>query len=164
MRPLSAPVHAKASSRALPRPTGLGMALTGSFATLSCAAMLALPASAAATQSAGSAGQIAAVRGAASNFVAAELAGNGAGACAHLTAAQRATEHDRTCAQRWDAKLTELLREPGGRAALRKDAHAIGSAVVLVRGNTASIELPTPLVGGNGNRLLWVEDCWMLRS
>jgi hypothetical protein len=94
--------------------------------------------------------------------VVAELAGNGAGACSHLTAAQRATEHGRTCAQRWDAKLTKLLREPGGRAGLRKDAHAIGSAAVLVRGDIASIDLPTPLMGGNETRLRWVENCWML--
>jgi hypothetical protein len=140
------------------------MALTRGIATLSCAALLALPASAPAAQSAGSSAQIAWVRQAAHNFVAAELAGNGAGACARLTAAQRASEHGRTCAQRWDAKLTKLLREPAGRADLRKDAHAIPSAVVLVRGNTASIELPTPLVGGNQSQLLWTENCWMLRS
>jgi len=143
------------------------MAFMRGIAMLSCAALLALPASASAAsapQSTGSAQQIAAVRGAAGNFVAAELAGNGAGACAHLTAAQRATEHGRTCAQRWDAKLEQLMREPGERAGLRKDAHAIPSAAVLLRGNDASIALPAPLLGGNATRLLWVEDCWMLRS
>jgi hypothetical protein len=140
------------------------MALARGIATLSCAALLALPASASAAQSGGSGEQIAWIRQAASNFVAAELAGNGAGACAHLTAAQRATEHHRTCAQRWDAKLKELLQEPGRRADLRKDAHAIPSAAVLVRGTNASIELPTPLLGGDASRLVWVEDCWMLRG
>jgi hypothetical protein len=140
------------------------MALTRGIATFCCAALLALPASASAARSGGSGEQIAWIRQAAGNFVAAELAGNGAGACAHLTAAQRATEHGRSCAQRWDAKLKQLMREPGERADLRKDVHAIPSAAVLVRGNTASIELPTPLMGGNATRLLWVEDCWMLRG
>ena len=141
------------------------MAFMRGIAMLSCAALLALPASASAASaphSTGGAQQIAAVRGAAGNFVAAELAGNGAGACAHLTAAQRATEHGRTCAQRWDAKLTKLLREPGERAGLRKDAHAIGTAAVLVRGNIASIDLPTPFLGGDESRLVWTESCWMV--
>jgi len=140
------------------------MALTRGIAMLSCAALLAFPASAPAAPSGGSAAQIAWIRQSAGTFVAAELAGNGAGACARLTAAQRATEHGRTCARRWDAKLKKLLREPGGRAGLRKDAHAIGSATVLVHGNIASIDLPTPLLGGDASRLEWVENCWMLRS
>ncbi len=60
------------------------------------------------------------------NFVTAELAGNGASACAILNAPLRATRHDRTCAQRWDAKLAALLREPGatGAAARRRSARS----------------------------------------
>ena len=138
------------------------MALTRGIAMLSCAALLALPASAPAAPSTGNAGQIAWIRQSAGTFVAAELAGNGAGACGRLTAAQRATEHGRTCAERWDAKLTKLLREPGERAGLRKDAHAIGTAAVLVRGNIASIDLPTPFLGGDESRLVWTESCWMV--
>jgi hypothetical protein len=144
-------------------PTGLGMAFARGIATLACAALLALPASASAAHSVGAADQITAVRHAAANFVADELAGNGAGACALLTAPQRGIKDHRTCAQRWDAKLAELLHEPNGRAGLRNEAHAIASAVVTVQGNTASIDLPRALLGSD-SRLLWVEDCWMLRG
>ena len=50
----------------------------------------------AAAHSVGSPSQIAWVRRAATNFVTAELHGDGAGACAVLTAPQRATVHNRT--------------------------------------------------------------------
>jgi X-X-X-Leu-X-X-Gly heptad repeat protein len=105
--------------------------------------------------------QIAWVRRAASNFVAAELSENGAGACSILYAPLTASEHHRTCAQRWDAKLSTMLHEPGARARLREDARAIPSAVVVVHGNSASIDLPTPLMSGT-SRLLWSSNCWML--
>ena len=125
----------------------LGMSLRSAAAVLSrrvscCsrAAALIAPAAAFGASSDGSHEQIAWVRRAASNFVAAELAGNGAGACAILNAPLRATQHHRTCAQRWNAKLSKLLREPGGRARLRAQQRAIPAAAVVVHGNVASIE------------------------
>jgi len=130
---------------------------------LGCAAALVLPASASGAHSAGSSGQIAWVRRAATNFVTAELGGNGAGACAILNAPLRASEHHRTCAERWDSKLAALLREPGGPARLRAERRAIGSAVVTVHGNVASIDLPSPLMSGP-NQFLWSENCWMLKG
>ncbi len=131
------------------------------IAALACATTLIAPAGALAAHSVGSAEQIAWVRRAASNFVAAELSGNGADACGILNAPLRATEQHRTCAQRWDAKLAALLREPGGRAHLRAQQRAIPSAIVDVHGDTATLGLATPLAGGP-NRFLWSENCWML--
>ena len=81
---------------------------------LACAAGHALPASAAGAHSIGSREQVSWVRRAAGNFVAAELAGNGAGVCAVLDAPLRASVHHRSCAQRWNAKLATMLGEPGG--------------------------------------------------
>ena len=130
---------------------------------LACAAALAPPASAFGAYSAGSHEQIAWVRRAASNFVTAELGGNGAGAGAILTAPLRTPQHHRTCAQRWNAKLAKLLREHGGRARLRAQARAIPSAVVMVHGDVASIDLPARLMNGP-NRFLWTENCWMLEG
>jgi len=121
------------------------------------------PTSASAAHSVGSREQIAWVRRAAMNFVAAELGGNGAGACAILNAPLRATQQHRTCAERWNSKLATVLREPGGRARLRAEQRAIGSAVVIVHGALATIDLPTPLVSGS-NRFLWSENCWMLKG
>lgn len=126
-----------------------------------CAAALAIPAVAPASYSTGE--QVAWVRRAASNFVSAELAGNGAGACAILAAPLRATQHHRTCAQRWNAKLAQLLREPGSKANLRHEQHAIASAYVRLGGNLAWIHLPAPLMGGE-NRFRWTENCWMLEN
>ena len=111
----------------------------------------------------GSREQIAWVRRAASNFVGAELSGNGAGACGILNAPLRATQHHRTCAQRWNAKLAKLLHEPGGRARLRAQQHAIPSAAVVVTGNIASLDLATPLMNGS-NQLVWTENCWMVKG
>jgi hypothetical protein len=91
----------------------------------------------------------------------AELAGDGASACDVLNAPLRATEHGRTCAQRWDARLTRLLRESGTRTRLRAQERAIASAAVVVRGGDATISLPTPLTGSE-NRFVWSENCWML--
>jgi hypothetical protein len=122
-----------------------------------------VPPKAASAASAGSYEQVSWVRRAASNFVNDELRGDGAGACSILNAPLRATQHHRTCAQRWDSRLASLRRRPGARAQLRTDAKAIPSATVRVRGNTASIELPAPLIGGP-NRFLWTENCWMLEG
>jgi hypothetical protein len=132
-------------------------------ALLGCAAGLMLPAGAMAGHSVGSREQVAWVRSAAGRFVAAELAGNGAGACAILNAPLRASHNNHSCAERWNARLATLLHEPGARTRLRSEQHAIASAVVIVRGNLASIELPTPLMGGP-NRFLWSENCWMLKG
>ncbi len=144
-----------------------GMSLRSTVAALACAAALLapgalfLPDGALGAHSAGTREQIAWVRRAATNFVSAELAGNGAGACGILNAPLRASEHNRTCAQRWNARLATLLREPGGRARLRAQERAIPTAAVVVRGNVASIDLPTPLMSGP-NRFVWNENCWML--
>ena len=139
------------------------MSLRRTVALLVCTAALLLPASAFGAYSHGTREQIAWVRRAASNFVTAELSGNGAGACAILNAPLRATRHQRTCAQRWNARLTRVLRERGGRAHLRAERSAIGSAVVVVHGNVASIDLPAPLMSGP-NHFLWTENCWMLEG
>jgi len=141
------------------------MSLRGAAIALTCTAALAALAAASAAEtyshSSGTREQIAWVRRAASNFVTAELAGNGAGACAILNAPLRASAHHLTCAQRWNARLASLLRERGERARLRAQRRAIPSAVVIVQGDRASIELPTPLLG-TGSRFLWTENCWML--
>jgi hypothetical protein len=121
------------------------------------------PASAYAEPSVGTPGQIAWVRSAATRFVTAELAGDAANACAVLNAPLRATEHGRTCTQRWTARIARLLREPGSRAGLRTQKHAIATAAVVVHGNVASIDLPAPLMGG-ANRFVWSENCWMLAN
>jgi hypothetical protein len=134
------------------------MTLRRIIAALACAATLIPPAGALAASSVGTAQQIAWVRRAASNFVVAELSGNGAGACAILNAPLRAARHHRTCAQRWNAKLSKLLREPRSRAHLHTLQRAIPSATVIVHDYTASINLPTPLMHGP-NRFLWTENC-----
>jgi hypothetical protein len=139
------------------------MTLLRVIAALACVAALIPPASTLAASSVGTPEQIAWVRHAASNFVAAELSGNGAGACAILNAPLRATRHHRTCAQRWNAKLSKLLREPHGRAHLHTLQRAIPSATVIVHDYIASINLPTPLMHGP-NRFLWTENCWMLEG
>jgi hypothetical protein len=134
------------------------------IATLTCALAL-LPAAATtgaySERSVGSPEQIAWVRRAAGNFVAAELSGNGAGACAVLNVPLRATEHHRACQQRWNARLGRLLHKRGARSRLRVEQRAIARARVVVRGDLASIELPAPLLNGP-NRFLWTENCWML--
>ena len=139
------------------------MSVRRSVAGLIRAAALVPPASAFGAHSTGTPEQIAWVRRAASNFVSAELSGNGAGACAILNAPLRTTQHHRTCAQRWNAKLATLLREPGGRARLRAQKHAIPSATVVIHGNIASLDLATPLMSGS-SQFVWTENCWMLRS
>lgn len=124
---------------------------------------LSFPAGALGAHSVGSREQIAWVRRAATNFVSAELAGNGAGACGILNAPLRATVHRRSCAQRQDARLAPLLRNRSTRARIRAQLRAIPSAVVIVHGNTATIALSTPLMNG-ANRFLWTENCWMLEG
>ncbi len=134
------------------------------LAALALAALCA-PAAASAYDghSVGSAEQIAWVRRAANNFVTAELAHNGAGACGILNAPLRAPRNHVSCEARWDAKLARMLRERGERARLRGEQQAIAHATVIVHGNVASIELPAPLDAGP-NRFLWTENCWMLEG
>jgi hypothetical protein len=131
---------------------------------LTCALAL-VPAAGAAgaygERSVGSPEQIAWVRRAAGNFVAAELSGNGAEACAVLNAPLRASEHHQSCAQRWDARLGKLLHERGTRSRLLVEQRAIVAARVVIRGHVASIELPASLLAG-ASRFLWTENCWML--
>jgi hypothetical protein len=141
-----------------------GMSPCRTAAVLACTASLLTPASGAlAAYPVGSREQRAWVRRAASNFVAAELSGNGAGACAILDARLRRTQHHRTCAQRWNATLAKVLRTIGGRSRLRAQQRAIPSAPVVVHGDVAWIELPSALMSGQ-NRFLWTENCWMLQS
>jgi hypothetical protein len=138
------------------------MRFRSAVGVLVSAAALALPGAAPAS-SAGTREQIAWVRRAAAKFVRAELRGDGAGACSVLTAQLRATQRRKTCAQRWNARLARLVREPGGRARLGAEARAIPSAAVVVRGYSATIRLPAPLLSGR-DRFLWTENCWMLEG
>jgi hypothetical protein len=139
------------------------MSLRSALAVLVGAGVLVTPASAFAAYSVGSREQVAWVRRSATRFVTAELTRNGAEACAVLNAPLRATQHGRTCEQRWDAKLAKLLREPGSRMSLRAQRREIASAAVLVHGNTASLGLTTPLMGGS-SQFTWSESCWMLEG
>jgi len=136
-----------------------GMRLRGSITALVCGAALLAPTSALASHSVGTAAQIAWVRSAATRFVTAELAHNGAEACAVLNAPLRGSVHGRSCEQRWDAKLAKLARP--ARVKLRAQKREISSAAVIVRGDYATIELPTRLMSGP-NRFYWTENCWML--
>jgi hypothetical protein len=133
------------------------------LALLVCAAALVTPVSAFAAYSVGSREQVAWVRRSATRFVGDELSGNGAGVCGILDVSLRGTEHHRTCEQRWDAKLAELLREPGSRMRLRAQRREISSAAVLVHGHSASLGLATPLMGGS-SQFTWSESCWMLEG
>jgi hypothetical protein len=132
---------------------------------LACAVALIAPAASAlaAYPSGSAAEQRAWVRRAATNFVTAELARDGAAACAILDARLRGVVHHRTCAQRWDARLAKLLRSREGRARLNSQRRAIPSASIVVHGEVAWVELSTSLIGGQ-NRFLWTENCWMLQS
>ena len=123
----------------------------------------AAPSAAHAGRSVGTPGQVAAVRRAALRFVTAELAANGSEACAVLNAPLRASFRGRTCEQRWHLRLVSMLRERGARSLLRSELRAVARAPVVVRGNVATIELPTPLLHGP-NRFLWTENCWMLEG
>jgi len=128
---------------------------------LACAVWLSPASAHAAYSSSSEHEQIAWVRSAASDFVSAELAGNGAGACAKLTARERASSHGRTCEQRWDARLAHMLHEHGERARLRTQLHQIAKAAVDVHGDVATLALSSPLLG-NTDRLRWTENCWMI--
>jgi len=135
------------------------MSPRSAVAVLACAVTLAGPAALlapapAGAHSIGTPGQIAWVRSAATRFVSAD-------ACGILNAPLRTTEHGRTCTQRWNAKLAQLLREPGVRAQLRAQKRAIGSGTVIVHGNDATIALPTPLMNGRSS-FVWTENCWMV--
>jgi len=134
-----------------------------SICVLLCAGALVVPAGAAAEYSHGTPEQISWVRSAASRFVSAELTGDGAGACAVLEGRLRFTSRGRDCAQRWDAKLRALRRDPLARKRLRALRGAIASAAVVVRGNLAWIYLRSPLMSGP-NRFRWTENCWMLEA
>ncbi len=144
-----------------------GMSSHGKIATLACIATLGglgslpAPAGASAAHSVGTREQVEWVRRAATNFVNAELAGNGASACGILDASLRGAEHHRTCAQRWNARLASILRASGGRAHLRAQKRAIATSAVIVHGVNATLELPTPLMGSS-NHFVWSENCWML--
>ena len=118
------------------------MSLRGTLAVLVCVSALAVPASALGAHSVGTAEQIAWVRKAATRFVTAELTDDGAGACAVLSAPLRATEHGRTCEQRWDSEAGDARDRPYARS-LRSQKHEIASAIVVVRGDDASLELPS---------------------
>jgi hypothetical protein len=139
------------------------MSLRSALALLVCAAALVTPASVFAAHSVGTHEQVAWVRRAATRFVTAELTRNGAEACAVLDAPLRATQHGRTCEQRWDVRLGQLLREPGSRMRLRAQRRGISSAAVIVHGNTASLGLATPLMSGSSH-FTWSESCWMLEG
>jgi hypothetical protein len=132
-------------------------------ALLGLAALAPASAVAYSEHSVGTAEQIAWVRRAANNFVTDELARNGAGACGILNAPLRASRNHVSCEARWSAKLARMLHEPGERAHLRSEQRAIAHATVVVRGNTATIDLPAPLDAGP-NRFLWTENCWMLEG
>lgn len=135
------------------------MSLRGILAVLVCVSALAVPASALGAHSVGTAEQIAWVRKSATRFVTAELTDDGSEACAVLGAPLRAAEHGRTCEQCWGRKLAKLA--PTVRAKLRSQKHEIASAIVVVRGDHASLELPSELMSGP-NRFYWTENCWML--
>lgn len=131
------------------------------LAALLCA--LAAPAAARAESyaSVGKPGQIAWVRRAAGNFLDAEIARNGEGACAILEGRLRTTVAHRTCAQRWNAQIAATLAQPGGMTRLRADRRAVARARVVVSGSHATIALPTALLDG-ASRFRWTEACWML--
>jgi hypothetical protein len=130
---------------------------------VACTASLLAPAGAQAAYSVGTHEQIVWVRRAATRFVTAELTRNGAEACAVLNAPMRAVQHGTSCERRWNGKLAAMLRKHGERARLRAQLHQIDSAAVVVHGNVATLELPSPLIAG-ANHFLWTENCWMLEG
>jgi hypothetical protein len=131
------------------------------LALLTLALTLAVPAGAEATHSVGTPAQIAWVRRSATNFIDAELQGDGATACGVLNAPLRATRSHRSCAQRWDEKLAAMRRDPATHAQLRSDRRAIATAAIVIHGDSATVELPDPLLGGSSH-FVWSENCWML--
>ena len=126
------------------------------------AAAAALTLAAPAVASAQSSGVTAAtLRAAAARLITAELAGDGAGACAVLYAPLTATVHGRTCAQRWDARSRDLLASPRRARGLRADLRAVTRAAVRINGEYGEIVLPQPLLNGR-SRFYWTANCWML--
>jgi hypothetical protein len=136
--------------------------LAAALTTATLGLTAASTASAYSEHSVGTPEQIAWVRRAAGNFLAAELADNGGGACAILTARQRRTIGHASCEQRQDARLHALLRAHGARAQLRALRRAASTARVVVGGDQATIELPSALLADSANRFRWTENCWML--
>jgi hypothetical protein len=128
-------------------------------ASLSLAALLAALAltATASAHSTGTPEQISWVRRAATNFIAAELGRSGSGACAVLEARLRGGD----CQAHWNGRLQAMMSHSSVRAGLRADRHAVATAAVHVHGNTATIELPSPLLAGE-SRFVWTEMCWML--
>ena len=119
---------------------------------------LALPAVAGAQDSGATA---ATLRAAAARLIAAELAGNGAGACGVLYAPLTATLDGRTCTQRWDARSHALLASRQLARGLRADQRAVATAAVTINGEHGQISLPQPLLSGH-SRFYWTANCWML--
>lgn len=132
---------------------------------LSLAALgpLALAPGAAASGSVGTPEQVSWVRSATTRFLTAELQHNGSAVCSILNAPMRRSYHNRSCEQRWDARLASLLSRKGARDELRADSSAVDSSRVVVHGTQATIALPHPLLDGV-SRLLWTENCWMVES
>ena len=124
---------------------------------LACAAILAsaVPALAESGVTAGT------LRAAVTRLVSAELARDGATACAVLNAPLTGTARGQTCAQRWDARIARELAKPAGAARLRSDLRAIPTAAIVIVGEHATISLPHPLLDGH-SRFYWTANCWML--
>lgn len=148
----------RARSVAASRATAIAAALAATLAVLPVGT-----AGAYSERSVGTPQQVAWVRHAAERFVGAELTANAPEACAVLAAPLRATIHGRSCEQRWKGRLARRLHEHGMRASLRAERRAASSARVVVKGDTATIELPGALLNGP-NRFRWTENCWMLES
>jgi len=129
--------------------------------TLLCTGALVLGLSVSA--SADSLGSTAMLRAAASTVITAELHHDGATACGKLYAPLAATVAGKTCTERWDARSTRLLAQPGGAARLRADLRALATARVSFVGAYATIALPHPLLGGK-TRFYWTANCWMLMN
>jgi hypothetical protein len=121
-------------------------------------ALAAIPAAAAV-----STGTASGLRYAVTRLLNAELARDGAGACAVLNAPLGTTVDGRSCTQRWDARIDRMLAAPGGAGRLRADLRAAASAPVRISGLHATIALPHPLLDGQ-SRFYWTADCWMLTS
>jgi hypothetical protein len=127
----------------------------GTFLAVLLTALAIVPSAGA--HSTGTPEQISWVRRAAANFIAAELSRSGSGACAVLEARLRGSN----CEAHWNGRLAATLDHAAVRAGLRADRRAVATAEVHVRGNTATIALPSPLLAGE-SRFVWTEMCWML--
>jgi len=101
------------------------------------------------------------LRAAATRLITAELAGDGAGACAVLYAPLTATVDGRTCAQRWASRSKALLASPRRARGLRADLRAVNGAAVTINGEYGEIALPQALLNGR-SRFYWTANCWML--